>query len=360
MRDMRIHIQAADVAAWALDLLWMIVLVALAVPRGWLVVAILVAIGYLFHRLRRCPLWASMVITGILSLVGYGALPDVLTIALVVLGVLWGFVAAVQPPQRTLMWALVIAIAEAVYRGSFWWTPWAILAMGLFALALKSPREGRATRLYGVVAGLTGLVALLMAAAVAGILWLIPWVWIVQNTVGRVAAALVSLVPLLHVHPHHHKTTTQPGRGHLPRALHVVNHTEPVIVGILLAIVVIGLIWVLWRLLRQAETEHDGTDEEESFIIREHLADLESLSSLFRSPLLTPVRQLVRRRLRKLRGKPQARHPGETLRQWAQRVYGTVFYAVTAYEEVRYGSSADTEALAKEVEKNWAQQNVIE
>lgn len=360
MREHRITFQFADYVAWASDLLWMIILVALATPHQWVMVASLVSIGYLFHRIRRWPIWASLVITVGLSLVGYGFLPGVLTVALIVLGVSWGFISQIQPAQRTLMWALMITIAETVYRPTLWWVPWLVLAMGLLGLALRSPREGITTRLHGVIASLTGLVALLIAAAIAGLLWLIPWVFIVQNTVGRLAASLVSLVPLLHIHPNKHPTKSQPTHGHPPRALHVTNHTEPIIIGILLALVVMGLIWVLWRLLRQADTDRDVMDEEESFIIREHLTGLEPFSALLRSPPLTPVRQLVRRRLRKLRGKPQERRPGETLRQWAMRVYGTEFQAITAYEDVRYGNTKDTEALAKDVEKNWSQQNVIE
>ena len=348
-----------DAAAWAMDLLWMLVLATFAVPHQWVLVAILMGIGYLFHRLLRGPIWVSLLVVLVLSGVGYGVQPGVLTIALVVLGAVWGFIAEVTPPQRILMWALIITMAEAVYRGSDWWVPWLAVALGLLGLAIKSPEAGIGTRLHALVASLTGLSALLIAAAVTAILWLIPWVWIVQNTVGRLAAGLVSLIPLLHVHPHP-ATKTKATKGHIPKALHVVNHTEPIIVGVLLALLVVGVVWMLWRLLRQVETEPGDDAEEESFIIREHLTGQQPFSGLFRRRLLTPVRQLTYRRLRRIHGKPQARKPGETLRQWAQRVYGKEFAAIIAYEAVRYGNVPDTEALAQDAEKNWSQQNVIE
>ncbi len=359
MRNWHIPVQLGDVAAWALDLLWMMILVGIAMPHRWVVVAILVGMGYLLHRLGRWPIWVSVLLTVIFSVVGYAISPEILTIALVVLGILWGYLAQVQTPQRTMTWALVIAMAEAIYRGNFWWVPWIVLMVGLMGFTLKSSREGSTPRVHGVVASLTGLVALVIAGAVAGILWLIPWVWIVQNTVGRVAAGLVSLVPLLHIHPRHPKKSA-PIQGHLPKALHAANHTEPVIIGVLLVMLVMGLIWFLWKLLRQVDVEQDHGEETESFIIREHLAGMPSSLPFFERALLSPVRQVVHRRLRRLRGKPHARHRGETLRQWARRVYGKEFEAITAYEGVRYGNVPDTETLAKKVEKNWSEQNVIE
>lgn len=359
MRSQKSPAPVRNAAAWAMDLLWMLVLATVAVPQKWALVAILMAMGYLFHRLLRGSIWTSLLVVLVLSGVGYGVQPGVLTIALVVLGALWGFIAEIEPPQRILMWVLIITMAEAMYRASDWWVPWFAAALGLLGLAIQSPEAGIGTRVHALVASLTGLSALLIAAAVTAILWLIPWVWIVQNTVGRLAAGLVSLIPLLHVHPHP-AAKTKATKGHIPKALHVVNHTEPIIAGVLLALLVVGLVWILWRLLREVEAEPGADAKEESFIIREHLAGQEPFSGLFRRRLLTPVRQLTYRRLRHSFGKPQARKPGETLRQWARRIYGKEFNAIIVYEEVRYGEVPDTESLARDAEKNWSQQNVIE
>lgn len=359
MRSQNAPLQFWNAPAWAMDLLWMLVLATLAVPHRWVVVSILMGTGYLFHRLLRGPIWMSVAIVLVLSAIGYGVQPGALTIALVVLGVTWGFIAELLPGQRILMWVLIITMAEAVYRASDWWVPWLTVALGLLGLAMQSPEQGIGTRLHPLVASLTGLSALLIAALVTVVLWFIPWVWIVENTVGRLAAGLVSLIPLLHVHPHP-GAKAKATKGHIPKALHVVNHTEPIIMGILLALVVVGLIWILWRLLRQVETEPGVAAEEESFIIREHLTGHEPFTGLFRRRLLSPLRELTYRRLRRMHSKPQARKPGETLRQWARRVYGEEFEAIKAYEAVRYGAAPDTETLAQDAEKNWAQQNVIE
>jgi hypothetical protein len=53
-----------------MDLLWMLVLATVAVPQKWALVAILMAMGYLFHRLLRRSIWASLLVVLVLSGVG--------------------------------------------------------------------------------------------------------------------------------------------------------------------------------------------------------------------------------------------------------------------------------------------------
>jgi hypothetical protein len=69
---------------------------------------------------------------------------------------------------------------------------------------------------------------------------------------------------------------------------------------------------------------------------------------------LHPTRRVIYHQLRQAARRPYAARPGETVREWAERVYGAAALpAVVLYEEVRYGGMADSSERAAAAARGW-------
>ncbi len=338
-------------AGAGMDAAWLGGLVTVAVPRGWILMGV-VWVAYFLERTGRWPLIVHFGIAAILGFLAYVLYGMPLAVGMAVLAEVWGLSARMASPYRRVTWAILMGVLVAVVNAHLWWLAWTIVALGTFHLAWELPLQGIGGRVRSGLVALVAIASLAAAAVITGILWIIPWAWIIENTAGRVAAGLVRLIPVLHLRMRH-PTTSQPVKtGHPPHVVHSQHPTEAILLGIAIAIIVFGGIWVLWRMLRTMEQDSDSR-EEEGFIIREKLADRQDRLTFGAGRALPPVRNAVRHGLRRFGGKNLRRLSGETFRQWFARVYGKVGQSVTIYESVRYGQEPDTSERARIVEQQW-------
>lgn len=337
--------------SWLMDLAWLLGLVYLSLPRPAMLMA-LVTMVFIAQRWRRWPLMVPIGMAAILGAVGYQIYHSDLAAGLVILGVFWGLLSHLNTPQRAVTWAVLFAAAEGFWDRDLWWLVWVALVLGIFYASSELPLSGHGGRLRNSLVGFVGLVSLIAAALMTILFWLIPWAWLIENTAGRVAAGLVRLIPSLHLPQRHISPRLPHNLGHPPQAVHKAGPLETIILSILAVLVVIGVIWLVWSLLHHMDTE-DPEGQQESFIVRESLTEIQGYQLFGPHQVLPPVRHQVQRHLKKLRHTSYARLRGETLRQWFLRVYGKVGLPVDLYEQVRYGGQSGTRDSARQVEEQW-------
>ncbi len=355
MNNQRTRLQALYlVAFWSLAL-------ALKLPWPiWLSIALASAPALM--RGRR-PLWRFLVALAATAL-AYVTVPDPFGVALTAITAFSSLYLTrhAQPSgDRAAMMTLALTATAAFIR------PLAAVGFipltGLAVLALvKGGETDPATERHR-----TRLAAYLALAAAAGaviigfLASLFPWQLALAGIFTALAYPFVKLLSLLGPlhHPlrhgfHPHVAVPANVRGtrgsaHIPSSLHI---------GLIavVVLVILVLIYLAYRHFRKDdETVFDTSNE--AGIVRESLGDAD-VTVLWprRGGRLSPVRGLVRIRLRTAVRRQNGRHPAETLREWLARTplppenQATVAHT---YEAIRYGDHDDTLDKRRHVESHW-------
>lgn len=247
--------------------------------------------------------------------------------------VAWAVLALVAPPLQPAL--LVVAVA-----------------------GLVAQRKGLAQTL-GPAAG-AALAALALAVGAVWLLWAVPWDALAVNTLGRlgglVVGLIVSLIPPLRARKPSHHGARQP-RGLEAFRHHAADsaHIGADVMTAAAALVLLAL--VVWILRRRPARLQSAAQEAGGVHVH-----IEALLPDSRPPehsgRLSPLRQLVRRRLAQARRRGWGLEPGQTLRQWLAAHYQNPPAGDIAnlYDSVRYGGQADTREQAQTARQLWVKE----
>lgn len=354
MNNLRIRLQALYlVAFWALAL-------AIRLPwPTWLSVAI--ASGPGLMRNQR-PIWRFLLALAATA-AAFVAVPNPFGVALTAAAALASLNLARQgqpSSDRAVMLTLAIAATAALIR------PLAGLAFvplaGLAVLALVGGQETNpATERQRIrLATHMALVAGAGAVIVGLIASLLPWQLALAGIFTALAYPFLKLLSLLGpitLHTRHlRRPQVPPLKTHGTQSLH---HTASSLHTGLVAVVVVLLLIIIYLVYRHFRKDNqDALDTiSEAGIVRESLGNSDA-AVLWptRGGRLTPVRQLVKSRLRIAARRQAGRNPSETLREWLERssLPGENRAAVArTYEDIRYGSADDTVDKRRKLESHW-------
>ena len=346
----------------------------IAVHAGWAVVVPPI-VGAAFLELAAAKRPRGVVAGGLVVALGLGFL----------LGHVWGTIAAGwaawagwaswDPTPRTgLVTRLVLvllALSAVVIRFPHWW-PVLPVALGMGVLGLvegqrslhvsRRPWWGLAMAVILMAAGLA-LVVFSVAPLASGRIPLLPC------TVGPGGSWSAHCTP--------GSGPSEPPRGPLYRGGGPVHHlTHPVFgrpLGILrqlgsatrhatggpptLWLTLVGGVtllgagfWLRRRMLRDWEPEDErGPSPGRVLLERRPVTVSPDAPSALRH-----TRRVIYQQLRHAAGRPYAARPGETVREWARRVFDeAALSAVQLYEEVRYGDAADSAERATQTAEGW-------
>ncbi len=354
MNNQRIRLQALYlVAFWAL---------ALAIRLPWPIwVLVAVASGPGLMRNQR-PIWRFLLALAATA-AAFASVPNPFGVALTAVSALASLSLArqAQPSgDRAAMLTLAIAATAALIR------PLAGLAFvplaGLAVLALLGGQDTnpaterqriRLATYMAVIAGAGSVIVGLLAS-------LFPWQLALAGIFTALAYPFLKILSLLgpitlrsrsirRPHVAHIKTRATPSLHHASSSLHV---------GLVAVVVVLLLIiiYLVYRHFRQ--DNHDVLDMPgEAGIVRESLGNSDAaILWPTRGGRLTPVRQLVKIRLRAAARRAAGRNPSETLREWLERSplpHPNRAAVARTYESIRYGNAEDTVDKRREVESHW-------
>lgn len=248
--------------------------------------------------------------------------------------------------------ALVGSAALAVNQHAYLWLLPAVLVVGLGTALATSREPGVDFRVHLRLAGMLAAVGLLAGLVVLGVAAWAPWQYLAGAVrfllflIGHIFPSFGHGPPLHHPGASHVAKRPAP-RKHLRRS--TLNPLPLVIVGGLLAL---AFVYYAVRVLsRLSWPTPDRSTEDGDALVVEHLeAGPRGRATLTRRVVQSRMRMMARRR----RGPA----PGETVREWLQRLYGSVGSAPLTelsrlYEEVRYGGQRDDGARAALARRLW-------
>lgn len=288
--------------------------------------------------------WSPYLSTGVLALLTIGE------------GIMAGRQRPTTPDNALLVAFIISAIASLIDPGAAW-SLIAVVVLGLYTLITAgrtAPAWARErTQLGWMMGGISAGVALVAG----GLLWILPWRFLVDGLFYVVAYPLAQLLRLVHPMTPRPRIRRRSTLGHIGRPHHhpVPHHGANMVlsgIGILLGLMILTIIvYAVYRYLRRPDDA--PTDDDEAYILRETLTG--AVPNPWTRPIrLTPVRDLVRRRLRQGRRRGHPRETYETLREWMARTETTTTSdAPRLYEEIRYGNRPDTLEAKATMEHLW-------
>lgn len=345
----------------------------IAVHAGWAVVVPPIA-GAAFLELAAAKRPRGVVVGGLVVALGLGFL----------LGHVWGTIAAGwaawagwaswDPTPRTgLVTRLVLALlalSALVIRFPQWGPVLPVaLAIGVLGLvegqrSLHVPRRpwwGLAMAVILMAVGLA-LVVFSLAPLASGRIPLLPCTvgtggsWSAHCTPGR-GPSEPPHGPLYRGGPVHHLKHSVFGRplGILRQrgqATRSATGGPPTLwVTLVGGMTLLGAgFWLRGRMLRHWEPEDElGVSPGRVLLDRRPVTVSPDAPSALRH-----TRRVMYQQLRHAAGRPHAARPGETVREWARRVFGeTALTGVHLYEEVRYGGADDSAERATQTAAGW-------
>ncbi|MGC8489082.1 MAG: hypothetical protein ACP5QO_12830 [Clostridia bacterium] len=338
-------------------------LVALHVGRAWWVPFVAAVLGMAAARM---PARSRLVpVAGVAALaIGFGFGSG---FGMVAAGIAaWRGWAAWGLPGRSARMArlvvVLVALAALVVWKSAWWP---VLVVGLWVGLLgivEADRPRDVPRRDWWRLGLWfGAAAVGIALIAYGISWWGPWklLWpplasVVKLFIVLLSDTVVRLLSALHLAPHHlrhiHHVTVRTGHPKGPPRIKQAGH-EYWLVVVLAAIGAALLGLGLYGVRRLMATWSPELVEDVDDKTERRSVEVPGGRESWRVRL---TRRVVRRHLVRAGQRGVGPSTGETVRSWFRRLYGSQdAVSVHLYEDVRYGTAADSRMRAQETHRRW-------